>query len=459
MQIEMFGHACFMCETQDCRILMDPWISGPSNFRSWWHIPSVRHSVAQVVEAANYIYISHLHNDHFHPESLGQIERKPAVLIPRLYHNRLRQRLQRLGFRKIIELPHAKVVSVSPQTFVQCLQAGNDSMLAVRDTSAAMLNANDCLQGSNPAVTIPMLRGLAEQYKFDIAFLAFGTAGPFPKCYHFEDPKDGLDPQLKEKAMLSNFVQGARAIRAKSTVPFAGGFALLASKLMWMNNVKSTPRDALDALKSKDEALHGFEMNPGDRWDSHDGLVQVHPTIDWNNRLTMIHRLRDENIMLLDRIEAEERQGPANLYDLFQARLTQNLRSFPWLKRQMKCSVLFEVEGNPGGQWEVDFRAGACRFRHGDSGDWLMRLAIPSSLLASVLTDPDGWETLGISYKLDLTVRKGALAKEGLLDRLIYTPTPFKFARLLLAPRFADFVFRRRSEFVKLCAQKLHPSA
>lgn len=458
MQIEMIGHACFVCQTQDCRILMDPWISGPSNFRSWWHIPSVSHSVAQV-SAVDYIYISHLHNDHFHPETLAQMERKPAVIIPRLYHNRLKQRLQQLGFPRIIELPHGKAVSLSAQTYAQCLQAGNDSLLAVKDSSASMLNANDCLQGNNPAVTIPMLRTLADEYQFDIAFLAFGTAGPFPKCYHFEDPKEGMDPQLKERAMLSTFVQGARAIRAKSTVPFAGGFALLASKLMWMNDVKSTPREALDALKAKDESLHGFEMNPGDRWDSHDGFIKVHPGIDWNDRLAMIRRLRDDNAAWLDQIEAEERQGPPDLYGLFQARLTQNLRSFPLLKRQMKCSVLFDVEGSPGGKWEVDLRESACRFRDGDSGDWLMRLAIPSSLLASILTDPDGWETLGISYKLDITLRKGGLAKECLLDRLIYTPTPFKFVRLLLAPRFADFVLRRRSEFVKLCAQKLHASA
>jgi hypothetical protein len=51
-----------------------------------------------------------------------------------------------------------------------------------------------------------------------------------------------------------------------------------------------------------------------------------------------------------------------------------------------------------------------------------------------ILTDPDGWETLGISY-VDITAQ--ALAKEGLLNRLIYTPS-LALAPLVLAPRFAD---------------------
>ena len=121
----------------------------------------------------------------------------------------------------------------------------------------------------------------------------------------------------------------------------------------------------------------------------------------------------------------------------------------------MNCAVLFEVEGSPGGQWEVDLRKPSGWFREGDSGDWLMRIAIPSALFAHVLADPDGWETLGISYKLNVTMKKGALAKEGLLNRLIHTPTPFGALRLLLTPRFAEFVVRRRKEFTKLLQRKL----
>jgi len=176
--------------------------------------------------------------------------------------------------------------------------------------------------------------------------------------------------------------------------------------------------------------------------------------VTWADRLAMIHRLHRKHASELKEIEEEEQQGPPDLYELFEARITQNLRRFPFLRRRMNCSVLFVVEGQPGGQWEVDLRRSNRWFRQGDSGDWLIRVTIPARLLAEVLMDPDGWETLGISYKLDLYLKKGARAKEAVLRRLIHTPCPSSLARLLLAPRFAEFVIRRRQEFFRIVRDK-----
>src|SRR2546430_13197973 len=436
MQVRMLGHASLLCETEDVRILMDPWLVGPANFRSWWHLPEVDLDPAKLPEI-DYIYISHLHGDHFHVPTLTRLPQRPTVLIPRLYHNRLVCRLRELGYTRIKELSHGKPVHLTGSTTACCLQMGNDSLLAVSDSSASMLNANDCLQSSDPRITLPLLRRLGERYQFDIAFLAFGTAGPFPKCYRFEDPAEGLSPWVKERAMLNNFVQSALTVRAKTVVPFAGGFALLADKLLWMNEIKTTPIDASAALRAKNSRLNVFEMNPGDIWDNRAGLIQVHQRVAWEQRLALIHQLHRKHANELQQIEEEERQGPPDLYDLFESRIIQNLRSFPFLRRRMNCSVLFVVEGQPGGQWEIDLRGSNRLLREGDSGDWLIRVTIPAGLLAEVLMDPDGWETLGISYKLDLYLRKGARIPEALLSRLIYTPSPSSLVTLLLAPRFA----------------------
>jgi len=459
MRVEMLGHACLLCQTEDTRILMDPWLAGPANFRSWWHFPEVTQDPARL-PSLDYIYVSHLHGDHLHDATLAKLDRRATVLIPRLYHNRMVRRLRDLGYTRIRELPHAKEVALTAATRVTCVQMGRDSVLAVADSSASMLNANDALQGAHPDIKLPLLRALAEQYRFDIVFLAFGTAGPFPKCYQIEDisPK-AMDPWIKERSMLSNFLSGARAIKAKTVVPFAGGFALLADRLAWMNEAKTTPADALAFLREREPAMSGLEMNPGDIWDSREGLVPVHPPVDWDRRLEMIDRLRQTHACELAAIDAEERKGPGDLQELFQSRIAQNLRRFPFLRRKTNCSFLFVVEGRPGGQWEVDLRRGARLFREGDSGDWVIRLTIPACLLAQILTDPDGLETLGISYKLDLFMKAGARAKEPLLDRLIYTPSPLWLLNTMLSTRFADFVFRRRTEFWQTFREKLSGTA
>jgi hypothetical protein len=455
MRIEMLGHACLLCETDDARILMDPWLVGPANFRSWWHIPAVTRSPTEL-PPLDYLYISHQHGDHFHDPTLEQLDRRATVLVPRLYHKRMLRRLRDLGYTRIVELPHAKEVRLTRATRVTCVQMGRDSVLAVADSSASMLNANDALQGAHPDIKLPLLGALATRYRFDIVFLAFGTAGPFPKCYRIEDvPARAMDPWLKERAMLRNFLEGARTIRAKTVVPFAGGFALLADKLLWMNEAKTTPADALGLLREREPEITGLEMNPGDIWDSRAGLIRVHAPVAWDRRLEIIDQLRQAHASELSVIDTEDRQGPADLQHLFQSRLAQNLRRFPLLRRRMNSSILVVVEGEPGGAWEVDLRRASNWFREGDSGDWVIRLTIPSGLLAQVLTDPDGLETLAISYKLDLYVKAGARPKEALLDRLLYTPSPTWLLKTLFAPRFAEFVILRRKEFWQTLRAKL----
>jgi hypothetical protein len=464
MRVTMLGHAAVLCETEDVRILMDPWILGPANFQSWWHLPDIPRDLCGPADLSglprlDYVYISHLHGDHFHEPTLQKLSRDLTVLVPKLYHDRLVTKLGRLGYRNIRELPHAREVQLTAATRVTCVQMGNDSVLAVADSSAAMLNANDALQGGHPDVKLPLLQALTGRYAFDIAFLAFGTAGAFPKCYRIEDmsPKS-MDPWTKERAMLRNFVNGATTIAARHTVPFAGGFALLADRLMWMNEAKTTPADALEALRASSSKSVGFEMNPGDQWDSREGVAVRHPPVDWGRRLELIKAMRTTHAAEVERIDQEDRRGPADLPEIFQRRLSQNLRRFPLLRRRLDCSVLFEVEGEPGGQWEVDLRRPSGWFRPGDSGQWALRVRIPSRLLAEVLADPDGWETLGIAYKLDLYIKKGARAKEGLVDRLVNTPSPFWFLRTVLAPRFAQLAIHRRQEFSKILRAKLTAS-
>src|SRR5881409_3605759 len=88
MQVTMLGHASLLCETGEVRILMDPWLVGPANFRSWWHLPEVDLDPGKLPEI-DYLYISHVHGDHFHVPTLEALPQKPTILVPRLYHNRL----------------------------------------------------------------------------------------------------------------------------------------------------------------------------------------------------------------------------------------------------------------------------------------------------------------------------------------------------------------------------------
>jgi len=72
------------------------------------------------------------------------------------------------------------------------------------------------------------------------------------------------------------------------------------------------------------------------------------------------------------------------------------------------------------------------------------------------LCERHGHQTpVGISYKFELYIKAGARPKETLLDRPIYTPSSFWFLKTMFAPRFAEFVLRRRTEFWQTLRGKL----
>jgi hypothetical protein len=69
----------------------------------------------------------------------------------------------------------------------------------------------------------------------------------------------------------------------------------------------------------------------------------------------MIADLHQAHAAVLGAIDEEDRLGPPDLQEIFETRLTQNLRRFPLLRRKMNSSILFVVEGEQGGP-EVDLR-------------------------------------------------------------------------------------------------------
>jgi len=69
MQITCLGHAGLYIETRGGTILCDPW-KNPAYFDSWFVFPDNSGLDWDRYGQADYLYVSHLHKDHFDPELL-----------------------------------------------------------------------------------------------------------------------------------------------------------------------------------------------------------------------------------------------------------------------------------------------------------------------------------------------------------------------------------------------------
>lgn len=103
MQITSVGHAGFHISTAAGTILCDPWVN-PAYFASWVPFPDNTQLDWDTLGNCDFLYVSHLHRDHFDAKHLAdKINKDATVLLPDYPVPDLRRELEQLGFTKFFE--------------------------------------------------------------------------------------------------------------------------------------------------------------------------------------------------------------------------------------------------------------------------------------------------------------------------------------------------------------------
>ena len=111
MKFTILSHAGLLVESSGTRLVVDPWLVGSCYWRSWWNYPAVP-EFAKNIEEVDYIYLTHMHWDHFHGPSLDRLPKSATILIPKAHFRRMHTDASMFGFRDVVELPHGKQVTL-----------------------------------------------------------------------------------------------------------------------------------------------------------------------------------------------------------------------------------------------------------------------------------------------------------------------------------------------------------
>src|SRR5215813_4228585 len=112
MQITCLGHAGLHIGTRYGRILCDPW-ANPAYFASWFVFPDNSWLDWDRFGKVDYLYVSHMHRDHFDPVLLAKhVSRDATVLLPDFPVEDLRERLAQLGFTRFRVMPDCQVIDL-----------------------------------------------------------------------------------------------------------------------------------------------------------------------------------------------------------------------------------------------------------------------------------------------------------------------------------------------------------
>ncbi len=274
MQFQVLSHAGLLVTTKTGKSLIcDPWLIGSSYWRSWWNYPPVSKDLVASLQP-HFIYLTHIHWDHFHGPSLNKFSKETTVIIPKGNYKRMKADLNYLGFHNVIELKHGESKILDQDFTITSYQFWMflDSALMIECEGIKLLNLNDSKHMG------PTLKQIIDKHQpIDFVFRSHSSANERLSYTIVDDPAadtDDLEKYVKEFALT------VRATGAKYAIPFASNHCHLHKDLYHFNDKVQHPQLVKNYFQEQGiEAPQVQVMVSGDSWNSDSGFCLS--TVQW----------------------------------------------------------------------------------------------------------------------------------------------------------------------------------
>ena len=283
MRLRYVANACFLITLAGGRrILTDPWFQGACQ-QTWWNFPPVHEALAAEIRGCrpDFLYISHLHHDHLHPETLAAFDRATPVIVGAMNTPNLKNALATLGFTRLLETPFETRTALADTGAEYVLfkdfhgnTLGDDTQVVYDlDTSLYLTDADGTrlfLGVDNTILPADAARIAAQYGAPDIAQLPYASASLYPMAM-----TDYSDDRKREAALAvrartrANFREVFRALGPKRVIP-AGGEYVLGGPAAGLSRFLPQPlgSELAEELASIGAADALAKLYPGDQLDS-----------------------------------------------------------------------------------------------------------------------------------------------------------------------------------------------
>jgi UDP-MurNAc hydroxylase len=264
VQVTSVGHAGFRIDTKAGSILCDPWVN-PAYFASWFPFPDNSGLDWDALGDCDYLYVSHLHSDHFDPKNLrDHVNKDAVVLLPDFPVPDLQRALEKLGFHRFFSTTDSvKHTVTGPKgdldVMIIALRAPadgpiGDSGLVVDDGETVAFNMND----ARP-VDLDVVH--ADFGQVDVHMLQYSGAIWYPMVYDMPArAKEAFGTQKRQRQM-DRCRQYIGQVGATWVVPSAGPPCFLDPELRDLNDDHGDPANIFpDQMVFLDQMrMHGHD--------------------------------------------------------------------------------------------------------------------------------------------------------------------------------------------------------
>jgi UDP-MurNAc hydroxylase len=295
MILTYYQSSAVMIEHENVKIFCDPWLVDGEMYGSWCQYPPYKFNPKDF-EGVDYIYLSHIHQDHFSKKTLSQMNKNIPVIIFNFKSKSLKMGIESLGF-KVIEVNHNERTHLKNNLYINILSADNcnpeichkyfgctplevkfgftaiDTMCVIDNNDQVVVNTNDCPY--DLSFTASQL--IKEKYNhIDLLLVGYTSASAYPQCFTMNLNEKEIAVQKLKKDFLLKAERYVELFKPKYFMPFAGRYTL-SGKLSSLNKFKgsSSIEEAYDYFFNSsnidNEKYQCFLLNPNSSFDINTG--------------------------------------------------------------------------------------------------------------------------------------------------------------------------------------------
>lgn len=234
MKFLNIGGACGVLENKGKRILFDPWLENGIMNNSWFHYPPITSSINDISKV-DYIYISHIHEDHCHADTLRMLSRDAEIILmdrgPEIPNFVMRfLNANKLSFKKVHLIKPWTPSLINGEFMVDMLTADPDHEYNYLVDSAAIIkwdgvtiyNSNDCSPYKYSIEYIKKTYG-----KVNLALLPYSGGSAYPGCYSNLSHEEKLAEKDRiAQASISKFIDDCAQLQPELVMPFADQYVI-----------------------------------------------------------------------------------------------------------------------------------------------------------------------------------------------------------------------------------------
>lgn len=403
--LKFLGHAGILLQASGVTLLCDPWVSESGAFLHSWHqFPPNDFIEWQSLYNADYLYISHDHDDHFDKDFLKDFPKhKVTVIIADFLSDSFAREIADLGFPRIWYLKDweecnladgLSVVLVKDQSLYKI-----DSTLLIKVGNTNILHKNDC---HIPDEDIPKYK----DYGIDILCAQFSGAMWYPATYDYETKKQQQVAAKIKQDMINSFVDFANRISAKQIFHCAGPACFLEDELFHLNfQENSIFHDQWDVYPELSERLNGnlhLPLPGDDVVLSPDQEIQIsrqYTGLDFSQKALLLDKYKHKRTPLIQSYLSSLPQPSHNFVQEFAEYIQQLFCKSDYLTNKVNALVKFTLTGTNGGCVYIDSRDQHFAVKQSSTETPNYEFTIPVAIANLLVKGEEQWEDLFLSMR------------------------------------------------------------